>query len=74
MDAQGGHIDFMFLGPPYPATGSATGQTCKFVNSTLLGPEGPYKLIGRINKEAIWLYAELFWVIMMVHVMVCGDL
>ena len=50
MDAQGGHIDFMFLGPPYPATGSATGQTCKFVNSTLLGPEGPYKLIGRIKN------------------------
>ena len=28
MAAEGGHIDFMFLGPhPYPATGSATGPS-----------------------------------------------
>ena len=28
---------------------------------------------SKFNKEAIWLYAELFLVIMVVHVMVSGD-
>ena len=27
MTTKGGHIYFMFLPPPYPATGSATGQS-----------------------------------------------
>ena len=26
MATKGGRIDFMFLGPPYPATGSVTGS------------------------------------------------
>ena len=36
MAAKGGHIHFMFLGPPYPAAGSATRALKKFSQTTII--------------------------------------
>ena len=35
MAAKGGHIDFMFLGPPYLTAGSATGSPSTFTHDDL---------------------------------------
>ena len=40
MAAKGGRIDFMFLGPPYPATGSAT-VFCLVLSTEIAGVNRP---------------------------------